>query len=298
MPEGFSDWLPRGAILSYEEILRVVGVATGLGFRKFRVTGGEPLVRWDACEFVERLCATPGVETVSMTTNGTRLAPVAERLAKAGMKAVNISLDALDPEIYRKVTRGEVAEVLAGIEAAVGAGFEKVKLNVVLMKGLNEGELWPIVEYAAARRIAAVRFIELMPVSSLEMIGEDRFLSLNAAKKILGERDALVPLPDVRLGHGPAKYYELKKLGLRVGFIGAMTDEHFCETCNKVRLTADGFVRPCLGNHGEIDLKPGLRGGGDAVVEAALRRALDEKPRDHVFRDQYVPMRIMTAIGG
>ncbi len=300
MPEGFSDWLPKGQILSYEEILRIVRVAVGMGFKKFRVTGGEPLVRRDVECFIEELCATPGVETVSMTTNATRLAAVAHRLAAAGMRNINISLDSLDTETYKTITRGDLSTVLEGIAAAIAAGFTRIKLNVVLMKGLNEDQLWPIAQYAAQRGIAAVRYIELMPVSSLEMIGEDRFLSLTEAQRILGHHDRLTPQPAMQLGDGPAKYWRLEKLGLTVGFIGAMTDEHFCERCNKVRLTADGFIRPCLGNHGEHDLKPALRGeaASDEMVAEVLRNAIHEKPLEHIFRSTYTPLRIMTAIGG
>lgn len=311
MPEGYSDWLPREKILSYEEILSVARIAVGMGFRRFRITGGEPLVRRDIASFVERLCAisgvlgtpgvpgTPGVEHVSMTTNGTRLAPVASRLRAAGMRSVNISLDSLDPEGYHRITRGRLDEALAGIDAAVTAGFESVKLNVVLMKGENEEQLWPIVNYAVERRIAAVRFIELMPVSDQEVIGESRFLSVSAAMDILRRHDDLSPIPGARLGAGPAKYWRLERTGMTVGFIGAMTDEHFCESCNKVRLTADGFIRPCLGNHGERDLKPALREARtDDAIGEVLRQALAEKPLEHVFRDQYTPLRIMTAIGG
>lgn len=298
MPEGHTDWLPKGQILSYEEILSVVRTAVGVGFRRFRVTGGEPLVRRDAVGFTERLCATEGVESVSMTTNATMLAPVAKRLRDAGLESLNISLDALDAQRYHELTRGRLADALAGIAAAQEAGFERIKLNSVLIKHGNEGEIWPIAQFAAERGLVP-RFIELMPLSSLEMIGPERFLSAADARRILEAHDELEPLPDVKLGHGPARYYRLKGLGLTVGFISAMTDEHFCETCNKMRLTADGFIRPCLGNHGELDVKPALRDERPTrTVRDLFEEALRDKPRDHVFRTTYTPLRIMTAIGG
>ncbi|MBI1373965.1 MAG: GTP 3',8-cyclase MoaA [Phycisphaera sp.] len=301
MPVEHSDWLPREQILRYEEILRTVRVAVSLGFRRFRVTGGEPLVRRNAVEFIEQLCAIPGVDDVSMTTNATRLAPVARRLADAGLRSVNISLDALDADVYQRVTRGRLDEALAGIDAALDAGFDRIKLNAVLMRGASESQVWPLARFAAERDVV-VRFIELMPVTSRELIGEDAFLSMRDAMDILRERDTLTALPHAKLGAGPAVYHRLESLGSTVGFISAMTDDHFCETCNKVRLTADGFIRPCLGNHGEIDLKPALRdsapGDIDAAITDTFRRALAEKPAEHIFRDQYVPLRIMTAIGG
>jgi len=301
MPVEHSDWLPREQILSYEEILRTVRVAVDLGFSRFRITGGEPLVRRNAVEFIEHLCAIPGVDDVSMTTNATRLAPVAQRLRDVGLRSVNISLDSLDAESYRRVTRGRLDEVLAGIDAALAAKFDRVKLNTVLMKGVSETQVWPLACFAAERGIV-LRFIELMPVTSRELIGEDAFMSMHAAMRILAEHDTLTALPTERLGHGPATYHRLDTLGSTVGFISAMTDDHFCETCNKVRLTADGFIRPCLGNHGEVDLKPALRESSPSNIDTAIAdtfdRALAEKPAEHIFRDQYIPLRIMTAIGG
>ena len=303
MPEHFSDWLPRTEILSYEEILRVCRVAGKLGVSRYRITGGEPLVRREVEHFVAELAKQAGVKTVAMTTNGTRLAALAGPLRRAGLSSLNISLDALDPAKYHEITRGRLDEALAGIDAAIDAGFEKIKLNTVLIRGMNEDQLWPIVEYAAAHRgrKIVVRFIELMPVTSLEMIGEERFLSTAAAREIISRHDELTPLPDAKHGSGPARYWRLKRLGIDVGFISAMSDEHFCETCNKMRLTADGFIRPCLGNHGEHDLKPALRnvgGNTDEAVERVFRAALAEKPAEHIFRTSYTPLRIMTAIGG
>ncbi|MEX2673588.1 MAG: GTP 3',8-cyclase MoaA [Phycisphaeraceae bacterium] len=298
MPEDHHDWLPKGQILSYEEIISVVKTAVSVGFRRFRITGGEPLVRRDVLPFVQRLCALQGVESVSMTTNATLLAPVADDLRRAGVSSLNISLDALDEDLYHQLTHGRLPDALAGIDAARRAGFPSIKLNTVLIKNANEGQLWPIVNFAAERGLVP-RFIELMPLSSLEMIGPDRFFSAQQARDILQRNDQLEPLPDAKLGHGPARYYRLKKLGITVGFISAMTDEHFCETCNKMRLTADGFVRPCLGNHGELDLKPALRHASPPrTVRDVFEEALRDKPRDHVFGTTYTPLRIMTAIGG
>jgi cyclic pyranopterin phosphate synthase len=165
------------------------------------------------------------------------------------------------------------------------------------MRGKNESQIWPLLHFAAEHDIV-LRFIELMPVSLTEMLDESNFLPVAEVKELLAREEELIPL-DTRLGVGPAKYWRLPKLGVTVGFIGAMTDLHFCENCNKLRLTADGKIRPCLGNHGEIDLKPALRPTPQRNdLENLLSQALHEKPPEHLFRDNYRPQRVMTAIGG
>jgi cyclic pyranopterin phosphate synthase len=298
LPEGYSDWKTREEILTYEEILRVARVAASLGFRKFRVTGGEPLVRRDVVPFIRSLSQIPTVEYIGVSTNGVRLAPLARLLRQAGVQSLNISLDALTPSVYRAITRGDVAPVLEGIREAVHAGFERVKLNTVLLRGMNENEIWPLVTFAAEHNLL-LRFIELMPVSTGQMLTEKNFFPVADAMKLIGEHDTLTPLGEVRLGHGPARYYRLEKTGSTIGFIGAMTNLHFCDACNKIRLTADGKIRPCLGNHGEYDLRAALRNGSsDAALAEIFRLAIHEKPPEHIFRDNYKPDRIMTAIGG
>ena len=257
LPEQFQSWLPREEILTYEEILAIVEVAVERGFKHFRVTGGEPLLRRDISYFLRKLIRTPGVETIQLSTNGTRLPELGEELYQSGLRRLNISLDALDPARYRAITHGEVAPVLAGIRHAKTLGFPSIKLNTVLIRHKNEQEIWPLVEFAASLQIP-IRFIELMPVSLTEMLTEENFLPVGEVMALLAEKEKLIPL-DAKMGHGPAQYYRLKKTGAVVGFIGALTNLHFCESCNKVRLTADGHLRPCLGHHGEFDLKPALR---------------------------------------
>jgi GTP 3',8-cyclase len=274
-----------------------VEVAVERGFKHFRVTGGEPLVRRDLSSFLRKLIETPGVETVQLSTNGTLLPKQVGDLYEAGLRRLNISLDALDPARYWEITRGKVGPVLAGIRMARAIGFSSIKLNTVLIRHKNETEIWPLVEFAASSQIP-IRFIELMPVSFTEMLTEENFLPVGEVMAMLSDRDKLIPL-DAKMGHGPARYYRLKKTGALVGFIGALTNLHFCESCNKVRLTADGQLRPCLGNHGEYDLKPALRPALDKEgLRASLNQALAEKPPEHAFRNNWQPQRIMTAIGG
>jgi cyclic pyranopterin phosphate synthase len=298
MPEGYKGWERAREHLSADEIIRVVRVATELGFRKFRLTGGEPLLRHDILEIASRMTKITGAEEIGLSTNGVKLADLAKPLCDAGVRAVNVSLDALDERIYRQVTGGNVSGVVAGIRAAIAAGFDAIKLNCVLMRDVNEQEIWPLVLFAAEHGLP-VRFIELMPLTRTDVLTEKNFLPVGEAMQLLGQHDDLLPQPDTKIGHGPAKYYLLKRTGALVGFIGALTNPHFCEACNKMRLTADGKIRPCLGDHGEIDLRDALRQpDGDAALRQIFQEALRVKPLEHHFRDLYQPNRPMIAIGG
>jgi cyclic pyranopterin phosphate synthase len=297
LPEQFQSWQAREDILTDEEILAIVEVAVERGFKHFRVTGGEPLLRRGLACLIEKLIKTPGVETVQLSTNGALLPDLAGDLYATGLRRLNISLDALDPVRYRGITGGKVGPVLAGIRIARALGFSSIKLNTVLIRHKNEDEIWPLIEFATSLHLP-IRFIELMPVSLTEMLTEENFLPVGEVLARLAERDKLIPL-DAKIGLGPAKYYRLQKTGALVGFIGALTDLHFCESCNKVRLTADGCLRPCLGHHGEYNLKPVLRPAlNKEGLRACLNQALIEKPPEHAFRDNWRPQRIMTSIGG
>jgi cyclic pyranopterin phosphate synthase len=297
LPENFADWLPRREILEYDELLAIVRAMTALGFKRFRVTGGEPLIRPGVVEFVRALVATPGVESVLLTTNGTRLPELAKPLFDAGLRRINISLDALAPEIYRAITNGDVAPVLRGIQRVQELGFESVKLNTVLMRGKNDGEVFRLLDFAAQQDLA-IRFIELMPVSLTEMLSEANFFPVTELFARLRREDDPEPLLE-SFGFGPARYFRLKKRGVTVGLIGALSDLHFCERCNKMRLTCDGKLRPCLGNHLEMDLKPALRPQLDAArLRELICETLAQKPSAHQFRENYQPQRVMTAIGG
>lgn len=307
MPSEEQAWVPRSEVLSYEEILRVLRVGAGLGIRKIRVTGGEPLTRRDVVWFCEQVSKIEGIEDVGLSTNGTLLARLlpdgrttAQGMADAGVRTVNISLDTLDPVAYQSTTGRDLwNEAVAGIDAAREAGFAKIKLNTVLMRHRNEHELWDLVNFAQERGLL-LRFIELMPVSDAQVLTEDNFLPIAEARRLLEFRlGALVPRPDIRT-NGPASYYEIPGTGQIVGFIGAMTNLHFCESCNKLRLTAEGKLRPCLGSHLEFDLRTVLR--DPATTDDDLARFFQDvvarKPEQHDFRDNYQPGRKMIAIGG
>lgn len=293
LPADFHDWLPREKILTVPEILAVAQVAASQGVTRFRVTGGEPTARKEIVNIVAGLVAVPGIDHVSMTTNATRLKNLAQPLREVGLKSLNVSLDALNPERYREITGGNLVSVLEGIDAALAAGFQ-VKLNTVLIRGRNDAEIAGLIDYAEERNIL-IRFIELMPVSLSEMLDETNFLPIAEVRRGLGE---LIPI-ERSYGAGPAKYFRLAGRRAIIGFIGALTDLHFCERCNKMRLTCEGQLRPCLGNHQETNLMPALRPVIDSqkLTELFLQ-TLATKPAEHLFRENYQPGRVMTAIGG
>ncbi len=306
MPQELQEWRTRDEILSYEEIVRVLRIATSLGVRKVRVTGGEPLTRRNILDLFDQIGDLAEIDDIGVSTNGTLLArevapgvTMAAGLRSRGVRTVNISLDTLDREDYAASTgRDFLPDVLNGIEASRDAGFESIKLNAVLMRGRSEDALGPLVEFAAERGLL-LRFIELMPVTTGDVLDEDRFLPILEARRRIGaEFGELIPEPGFRT-NGPAVYYQVPGTGQRIGFIGAMTDLHFCESCNKMRLTCEGKLRPCLGSHLEFDLREALRGGAsDAELRQIFLDVVARKPREHDFRNAYVPGRGMVAIGG
>ena len=309
MPGEEQEWLPRKDVLSYEEILRVIRVGATLGIRKVRVTGGEPLTRRDVFWFFEQLGRLPGIEDIGVSTNGTLLAKpaneggslnAADALRRTGVRTVNISLDTLNRETYARTTgRDFLPQVLEGIDAAQAAGFDSVKLNAVLMRGQNEHELWDLIEFAREKNLL-LRFIELMPVSTTQVLTEENFLPAGEARRLIEFKfGPLDPLPDFRT-NGPASYFRVPGTGQKIGFIGAMTNLHFCETCNKLRLTCEGKLRPCLGSHLEFDLRSVLRDPSlsDEDVARFFLEVVDRKPEQHDFRGNYQPDRKMIAIGG
>ena len=306
MPQELQEWLPHSEILTYDEISRLARVASHLGVTKLRVTGGEPLTRRNVLELFRQLSEISSIRDIGVSTNGSLLAKkietgetIAQALVRLRVRTANISLDTLARETYRQITGRDFLEnTLAGIQAAKSAGFETVKLNAVLMRGRNEHELASLVRYARQENLL-VRFIELMPVSTSDVLSDDNFLPTAEARRII-ERDfgPLIPEPEFRT-NGPAVYYRFQDFPQRIGFIGAMTDLHFCEACNKLRLTCDGKLRPCLGSHLEFDIKSPLRqGASDDELARFFLEVVERKPEQHDFRSNYQPGRKMVAIGG
>jgi cyclic pyranopterin phosphate synthase len=306
MPRELQEWLPREDVLTYEETLRLIRIAAGLGVSKVRITGGEPLTRRDVVGFFEQLPSIDGINDIGLSTNGTLLArktssgpTMASALRQAGVNSVNISLDTLDREAYAKTTgRDFLLQVLEGIDAAIGAKFPLIKLNCVLMRGRNEDQFIPLVEFAAQRDLM-LRFIELMPVSHSDVLDESNFLPVAEARRTLETHyGPLIPEPGFRT-NGPSTYYKVAGREQRLGFIGAMTNLHFCESCNKLRLTCDGKLRPCLGSYLEFDIMKVMRAGAtDGELTRFFLDVVERKPEQHDFRTTYQPGRMMVAIGG
>ena len=306
MPQELQEWLPREEIRTFEETLRLVGIAAELGVSKVRITGGEPLTRRDVIDFIRRIPEIPRITSLGLSTNGTLLAreiapgkPMASALRAAGVGSVNVSLDTLDREVYSQITGRDFHErVLHGIDAAIAAGFEQIKLNTVLMRGRNDDQLIPLIEFAAQRDLI-LRLIEMMPVSTTEVLDDKNFMPVNEAKRMIESRyGRLTPEAEFRT-NGPATYYQIPGRRQRIGFIGAMSNLHFCESCNKLRLTCDGKLRPCLGSYLEFDIMTPLKSEeSDEELKQFLLDVVDRKPEQHDFRQNYQPNRKMIAIGG
>jgi len=279
MPEDGVTLMPHRDILSYEEIYTVAKVAAGLGINKIRLTGGEPLVRLGLADLVKMLAGIDTIDDISLTTNGILLAQHAAELKKAGLRRVNVSLDTLKPERFGQITRcGKLEDTLGGIAAARAAGLDPVKINMVVMAGINDDELADF----ATKTIDDgwhVRFIEHMPVNG----DEPAFARLFSVKEMRKRIETLGKLEPwkVEVGNGPAKYFRLPGANGTIGFITPVT-EHFCYQCNRLRLTADGKLRPCLLSEEEIDLREPLRSGASTEeLKNLIEKAIASKPAGH-----------------
>lgn len=293
-------FLPRAQVMTLEECLRVATVFVELGVTKVRVTGGEPLVRHDAMWLLERIAVLPGLHELVLTTNGSQLERYAVPLRDAGVQRINISLDTLRPDRFREITRvGELAKVLRGLEAAQKSGFRRLKINTVMMRGCNDDELLDLVQFAVGLEID-IAFIEEMPLGDIGHGRRSSYFSSEEAMARLRERFDLVASHETT--GGPARYWRIPGSPTRVGFISPHS-HNFCETCNRVRVSARGDLFPCLGNNDAVHLLPILRSHpcDDDPVRAAIRRSLAIKARGHEFPGQIdVPqvVRFMSVTGG
>lgn len=294
------EFLPRQQLLTLEETARLGRCFSELGVTKLRITGGEPLVRRNILWLFERLGELPGIRDLTLTTNGTQLARFSTALKDAGVTRVNISLDTLQRGRFRAITRkGELAKTLAGIDAAVDAGFQRVKINSVILKHRNHDEVTDLVGFAIDRG-CDISFIEEMP---LGVIGDhDRaevYYSSNEIRRDLAERFELIPTTET--SGGPSRYYRLARHSTRVGFISPHS-HNFCGDCNRVRVTAEGRLLLCLGQEHSIDLRRALRANptDDERVKQAIREAMSIKPRGHDFDLETKPVifRHMNRTGG
>jgi cyclic pyranopterin phosphate synthase len=285
-------------ILRYEEIYRVVQAAATIGVKKIRLTGGEPLVRLDLDQLVRMLVSIPGIEEVSLTTNGTLLARYAEQLKKAGLKRVNISLDSLKPKKFAQISgSNKLSDVLQAIEVANRVGLTPVKINMVVLKGVNDDEIPDFVR-KTINDGWNVRFIEHMPFQNSKTQGNG-LMSIGEIITIIEEQFGELQQHYSQAGNGPARYCRLPGANGTLGFIGAVT-ECFCERCNRFRLTADGKLRPCLLDDDEVDIKTPVRQGA-SIEELAdiIQSAATLKKQQHHLNDGAMPaVRSMRQIGG
>jgi len=275
-------FLPKAEVLTLEELERIAAAFIGLGVRKLRITGGEPLVRKGVMELIEKLGRRlgGGLDELTLTTNGTRLAEFAPRLAAAGVRRINVSLDTLKPELFRSLTRGgDLSKVLAGIDAAQAAGL-KIKINAVALARDNAAEIPELIAWAHARRLD-ITLIETMPMGEIEADRTDQYLPLSQLRRELESFWTLTDLPDST--GGPSRYVRVAETGGRLGFITPLS-HNFCDSCNRVRLTCTGTLHTCLGQEDATDLRAVLRAGGsDADLVQAIRQGLAHKPRGHDF---------------
>lgn len=264
-------------IMSFEEILRFVEAVAPLGIEKVRVTGGEPLVRKGMVEFISALSSIEGISDISMTTNGSLFKEVSHDLKKAGLKRVNFSLDTLNPEKFSYITRwGKLKDVWEGIEEALRLGFNPVKINTVVARGFNDDEVEDFAKLTVEYPVV-IRFIELMPLGDGGWT-KGRFISAQDIKARI--KSELLKVNNIE-GNGPAEYFQLKNAKGVIGFITPIS-RHFCESCNRVRLTADGKLKPCLASSAELDVKGLMRSGaGIAEIKEVYKEALSIKPYGH-----------------
>ncbi|MQA56779.1 GTP 3',8-cyclase MoaA [Pseudomonas piscis] len=295
------QFLPRQRILTLEELYQLAERFVALGTRKIRLTGGEPLVRSGVVELCRRIARLPGLRELCMTTNGSQLGKLAAPLFDAGVKRLNISLDSLDPQLFRQLTRtGELSQVLAGIDAANAAGFTRTKLNCVVMKGRNDHQINDLVAFAIDRGLD-ISFIEEMPLGAIsEHSRSDAFFSSAQVRERIAERYTL--MESAESTQGPSRYWRLAEAPqIRLGFISPHS-HNFCGTCNRVRLTVEGRLLLCLGNEHSMDLKAVLRAhpGDTQRQEQAIVEAMKLKPYRHHFElnDEVQVVRFMNMTGG
>lgn len=292
------NFVPHHEVMSLEECLRVATVFAGLGVTKLRITGGEPLVRKNAMWLIERLGALPGIDNLVLTSNGSQLDRFARPLREAGVKRINISLDTLQAERFKKITRiGDLKKVLRGIEAARAAGFTRTKLNTVMMRGTNDDEFPDLVQFAVDNGLD-ISFIEEMPLGDIHGRNTS-YISSDETRENLAKRFEL--LPSTENSGGPARYWRIPGSESRIGFISPHS-HNFCDTCNRVRITAKGELYPCLGQNDAINLLQVLRAdSSDDALRQAIMDSMGIKPYGHDFTkqmDEPQVVRFMSMTGG
>ena len=296
LPGDYRDFSEPEEWLSFEEIERLIGAFVASGVRRVRITGGEPLVRKNLPELAGNLARIPGLLDLSLSTNAVGLGRQAAALKTAGISRINASLDTLRTDRFKDITKGNLNKVIDGLMAAKRAGFSPIKINMVIMKGINDDEVEDMIEFCIEHDFT-LRFIETMPMGDTGRNAASYYLSLQDVKNRLAERYELIP--GVMPGGGPARYVQVAGSQLRIGFITPIS-QHFCETCNRVRLAVDGTLYLCLGQEHKFEFRPLLRDGiSDAELLDAVQHAITLKPERHEFNDKpQQVVRFMAKTGG
>ena len=296
LPGDYRDFSEPEEWLTFDEIVRVIRAYASLGVLRVRVTGGEPLVRKNLPALVTQLSGIPGIEDLSLSTNAVSLTRQATALKTAGISRINVSLDSLRTDRFKDITKGNLARVIDGLMTAKQAGFSPIKINMVVMKGINEDEVEDMIEFCIEHDFT-LRFIETMPVGTTGRNASSHYLSLQEVKDRLARRYTLIP--GVMPGGGPARYVQVAGTRLRIGFITPIS-QHFCDTCNRVRLSVDGTLYLCLGQEHKFEFRPLLRAGiSDSELQDAARAAIALKPERHEFSEKpQQVVRFMSRTGG
>jgi cyclic pyranopterin phosphate synthase len=296
MPKGFNDFEEPNNWLRFDEIERIIAAFGRLGTKRIRITGGEPLVRKNIATLATSLAQLPGIKDLSLSTNATRLSKQAVALKESGISRINVSLDTLQTAKFKAITSGKLDKVISGLMAAKDAGFSPIKINMVVMKGVNDDEIEDMVEFCIEHDFT-LRFIETMPMGDTGRAATEHYLSLQKVKQRLAQNFELIP--GMMPGGGPARYVQVADTDLRIGFITPIS-QHFCETCNRVRLSVDGTLYMCLGQDSNYPLRNLLRDGiSDTELEQHIRLAINLKPEKHDFNNKPGQIvRFMSKTGG
>ncbi len=305
MPQGFSDFQTPSHWLTFDEIERIARCFVELGVHGIRLTGGEPLLRKNLTDLVKRLTAIEGLSDLSLSTNATRLTKLAKPLQQAGLNRINVSLDTLKPEKFKDITKGKLDKTLSGLQAAKDAGLQNIKINMVVMRNVNDDEIESMLSFCIENDFT-LRYIETMPMGSTGQQASEQYLSLQTVKQRLMQHYELVQeihqgdqVGRDQAGLGPARYMQIAGTNAKVGFITPIS-EHFCEQCNRVRLSVEGSLYPCLGQNDAVSLRDQLRNGADqAQLKQAINQTIAQKPERHEFTEKPEQvLRFMSVTGG
>ncbi|MBF0265066.1 MAG: GTP 3',8-cyclase MoaA [Gammaproteobacteria bacterium] len=294
--DSFKDYSEKESWLNFDEIERIVRAFVELGVGHVRLTGGEPLLRKNIDHLAQRLSSIDQLTDLSLSTNCSRIESMADRLYRSGVQRLNVSLDTLNPDTFYQITKSDLSSVLTGLQAAKKVGFDPIRINTVVMRGVNDTEIEQILDYCSENSFT-LRLIETMPMGQAGQDSTRRYIDLQEIKKSLQKKYNLIPI--VLPGGGPARYYHIADSDIKIGFITPLS-QHFCDTCNRIRLTVDGILHTCLGQEHEYPLRDIIRHGvSDKELKQHIMQAIALKPEKHEFKENpTISVRSMTRTGG